>query len=73
MIRRVIAGGVAVVLIVLIVLLIKSCRDSAREQAFKDYIRNVGGLVQQSDQEGNAVFSLLARPGKQAASVTKTT
>src|SRR5437763_76204 len=70
MIRRVIAGGVAVVLIVLIVLLIKSCRDSAREQAFKDYIRNVGGLVQQSDQEGNAVFSLLARPGKQAASVT---
>ena len=70
MVRRVIAVGVAIVLLILIILLIKSCRDSAREQAFKDYIRNVNGLVQQSDQEGTAVFSLLSRPGKQAAAVT---
>jgi hypothetical protein len=58
------------VVIILLVLLIKGCRDSAREQAFKDYIRNSTELVQQSDQEGSAVFALLAKPGKQSASVT---
>lgn len=72
MVRRLVAGGIAVVALVLLILLIKGCRDSAREQAFKDYIRNVNEITQQSDQEGSQVFGLLAKPGKQASSVTIT-
>lgn len=70
LVRRLIAGGVAVVFLILLILLVKGCRDSAREQAFKDYIRNVGEIVQQSDSEGSQVFGLLSKPGKRAASVT---
>ena len=59
-----VAGGI--VAIVLLILVIKGCRDSAREQAFKDYLRNVAALMDQSNGESRSLFGLLARPGTQS-------
>ncbi len=64
--RRLIAAGVGILVLVLLVLLIKSCRESAKEQAFKDYARDVGALVQESDHESKALFDLLSKPGTQS-------
>ena len=63
--RRLLAGGVAFVVLLLLVLAIKSCRDSQRRDSFKDYVRNVGALVQASDTESRNLFALLARPTSQ--------
>jgi hypothetical protein len=64
MVRRgfAIAGGL--VLIILLFVFIKSCRDSAREDAFRNYTRDVGALVQESDQASAQLFQLLTRPGR---------
>jgi hypothetical protein len=52
--------------LVLLIFLIKGCRDSAREQAFKDFLREVDSLIGQSNQESRLLFGLLARPGTQS-------
>jgi hypothetical protein len=49
--------------LVLLIFVIKGCRDSARQQAFKDYLRNVAALMEQSNGESRSLFGLLARPG----------
>ena len=53
-------------MLVLLIFAVKGCRDSAREQAFKDYMRNVGSLMDQSNQESRSLFGLLAKPGTQS-------
>jgi hypothetical protein len=63
--RRLIAFGVAGLLLVGLIFLIKGCRDAAREQAFKDYARNVGQMIDQSNQESRALFGLLSNSGGQ--------
>src|ERR671938_1465042 len=65
LLRRLLAGGIAFVVLLLIVLGIKSCRDSARRDSFKNYVRNVGALVQASDTESRNLFALLSRPSSQ--------
>lgn len=67
MVRRAAAVGIGVVVLILLILAIKGCRDSARKQAFRDYFREVDGLMQQSNQESRALFGLLTRPGTQSA------
>jgi hypothetical protein len=66
MMRRAMALAGGIVVLVLLVLLVKGCRDSAREQAFRDYLRDVSSLVGQSNQESKALFELLAEPGTQS-------
>jgi hypothetical protein len=63
MVRRLVAGGAGLLVVILLVLLVKGCRDSAREQAFRDYFRNVNGLVQESNDESAQLFDLLTKPG----------
>jgi CARDB len=65
-VRRGIAAAGALLLIILLIFVIKGCRDSAREQAFKDYLRNVAALMDQSNGESRSLFGLLARPGTQS-------
>ena len=48
--------------LLLLVLGIKSCRDSARKDAFRNYVRDVAALVQSSDTESRNLFALLAKP-----------
>jgi hypothetical protein len=63
MVRRLVAAGAGLVVVILLVLLVKGCRDSAREQAFRDYFRNVNGIVQESNDESAQLFDLLTKPG----------
>jgi hypothetical protein len=67
MVRRAAAVGAGLLVLVLLILAVKGCRDSARKQAFRDYFRDVDGLMQQSNQESRALFGLLTRPGTQSA------
>jgi hypothetical protein len=67
MVRRLVAAGAGLLVLVLLILLVKGCRDSARKQAFRDYYRDVNGVVQQSNQESRALFTLLTKPGTQSA------
>jgi len=66
LVRRVIAGAVGLVVVVLLFLGIKSCRDSARRDAFKTYVRDVAAITQASGQDSNALFTVLSRSGKQS-------
>jgi hypothetical protein len=63
LVRRGFAVGAAILVLVLLIFVIKGCRDSAREQAFKDYLRNVASLMDQSNGESRSLFGLLAQPG----------
>jgi hypothetical protein len=67
MVRRAIAVGAGLLVLILLILAVKGCRDSAKKQAFRDYFRDAGALVQQSNQESRALFGLLTRPGTQSA------
>ena len=53
-------------MLVLLIFVIKGCRDSARQQAFKDYLRNVASIVEESNQDSRSLFGLLAKPGTQS-------
>ncbi len=60
-VRRRIAAGVGVVLLILIVLLINGCLKSGKEAALKEYNRNAGQLVEESDQQvARPLFETLA-------------
>jgi hypothetical protein len=59
-----VAIGGGLVLLILLFVFIKSCNDSRRENAFKDYGRDTAALVQESDQASQSLFALLTRPGR---------
>jgi hypothetical protein len=63
LVRRGFAAGGGLIVLVLLIFVIKGCRDSARQQAFKDYLRNVAALMEQSNGESRSLFGLLASPG----------
>jgi hypothetical protein len=63
MVRRSIAGGAALVALVLFLLLFRGCLDSRKEQSFRDYSREVAELTSESDDQSANVFRLLTEPG----------
>jgi hypothetical protein len=65
-VRRGFAAGAGLLVLILLIFVIKGCRDSAREQAFKDYNRNVAALMEESNQDSRSLFGLLAKPGTQS-------
>jgi hypothetical protein len=68
MVRRRVAAGVAVVLLVVIVLLVNGCLKSQKQQSLKDYNRNVSQLAQESDsQVSSPLFSSLTNAGSKSA------
>ena len=60
MVRRSVAAGAGVLVLILLILLARGCLNARKEQAFKDYVRDVGALVQESDQESDLLFKLLS-------------
>ena len=64
-IRRGVAIGMAVLVFLVLVLAVKSCRDTARKNSLKDYNRSVAALVQQSDSDVGANFFEQLRQAKQ--------
>jgi hypothetical protein len=59
MIRRIVAGGLTLLVLILLLFVIKSCRDSAADTALKNYNNDVSTIARESSDLGNQFFSLL--------------
>jgi hypothetical protein len=68
MLRRGLALGGGLILLILIVLGVKGCLDARANRELSDYARNVTQIVDETDQTSKAFFGKLADPG--ALSVT---
>src|SRR5688572_19264831 len=64
MVRRAIAIGGGLLLLLLFAWGVKSCRDAQNEQAHKDYVRDVGAFVGESEDQSKALFGLLEEGGQ---------
>ncbi len=61
LVRRLVAAGAVLLVIVLMVVLVKGCVDNRREAALKDYNRSVRALVERSKNEvGKQLFDALS-------------
>jgi hypothetical protein len=69
MIRRGIALGAGLLVLILLVLGIKGCLNARKERALKDYARDVSQIVDETDQTSKAFFGRVENPG--ALSVTE--
>jgi hypothetical protein len=68
MVRRLVAAGAAVVLLIVIALLVNSCKQSQREQSLKDYSRQVSQLGRESEtQVAHPLFATLTGAGSKPA------
>jgi len=65
--RRIIAGVIALVLALILIFGIRACLGARKAQAFEDYVADVGALVGESDQQGDALFGLFEDPGTQSS------
>jgi hypothetical protein len=66
-VRRAIALGLGVLVLFLLLIAFRSCQDSAKKNALKDYNREVSALVQESDTEiGEGFFALLQQVGQES-------
>jgi hypothetical protein len=63
MVRRSIAAGAGVIVLVLLVLAFRGCLDSRKESAFRDYSADVTALVRESNQQSEALFQLITEAG----------
>ncbi len=69
MVRRFVALGAGLIVLVLLLFAFKGCLDSRKEQAFKDYAGEVGALVDESNSQGEALFDLLSNTGAAGSEV----
>jgi CARDB protein len=63
MLRRGLALGGGLIVLILIVLGVKGCLDARAHRALSDYARNVTQIAEETDQTSKAFFSKLADPG----------
>jgi hypothetical protein len=63
MLRRGIAAGAGLLILILLVLGVKGCLNARKERALKNYAEDVSALVQESDQISTALFKQLDDPG----------
>jgi hypothetical protein len=63
MLRRGLALGGGLVLVILIVLGVKGCLDARAHRALSDYARNVTQIVEETEQTSKAFFGKLEDPG----------
>jgi hypothetical protein len=66
-VRRLIAIGVGVVILILLVWGVHSCQVSQKHSAFRNYNRDVSALLQESGQESGELFNLLRNPSGNSA------
>jgi len=68
MVRRRVAAGVGVVLLIVIILIVNGCLKSQKQQALKDYNRNVGQIARESDERvSRPFFATLSGAGAKSA------
>jgi hypothetical protein len=70
LVRRLVAAGVGVVVIIVLVLSINGCLNGRKEQALKDYNSAVTSLVQQSNSNTKDFFDALTTGGTDPIDVT---
>jgi hypothetical protein len=63
MLRRGLALGGGLLLLILIVLGVKGCLDARKNHALSDYAGNVSQIVEETDQTGKGFFTRLDEPG----------
>ncbi len=63
LVRRLIAAGGAVLLLILIVLGFRGCLEARKERAIKNFISDSGALMGESEQTGQDFFGLLNDSG----------
>lgn len=63
LLRRGLALGGALLLLILIVLGVKGCLDARKNRALSDYARNVTQIVEETERTSKAFFGKLADPG----------
>jgi hypothetical protein len=67
LVRRAVAIGGLVLLLVLLFIAVRSCASSRKENALKDYNREVSSIVRDSDtQVGDPFFQLLGQAGSES-------
>jgi hypothetical protein len=67
LVRRAVALGAVAIVLVIIVLGFKSCRDSAHKNALRDYNTSVATIVRDSDEQvGKPLFDLLQSKTQQS-------
>jgi hypothetical protein len=65
LIRQLVLFGGFILILALLIFIINGCRDSARENALKNYNRDVASIVRDSDsQVGKPFFDLLRNPSQ---------
>ena len=69
MVRRSVAAGAGVLVLILLLFGLKGCLDARKERAYKDYVRDVAALTQESNTQGEQLFGLLANPGETGSDV----
>jgi hypothetical protein len=69
MVRRTLAIGAALLVLILLVLGFRGCLNARNERAIKDYVSQSSELIDQSKLEGNELFALLGGSGDQADAV----
>ena len=63
LLRRGIAVGVGLLVLILLVLGVRGCLDARKKRGLEDYARDVAALVQESNQTSHDLFGLLEDPG----------
>jgi hypothetical protein len=69
MVRRTLAIGAAVLVLILLVLAVRGCLSARNERAIKDYVSQSSELIDQSKLESNQLFRLLSGQGDQQNAV----
>jgi hypothetical protein len=69
MVRRTIAIGAGLLILILLVLAFRGCLNARNEQAIKDYVGDSSELIDQSKLEGNQLFAVLGGSGDQDTAV----
>jgi hypothetical protein len=69
-IRRAIAVGGGLLVVLLLFFGIRGCQASQKEQGFKDYVSDSEELVAESKQQSAALFELLENPGNSEVDFT---
>jgi hypothetical protein len=65
MVRRTLAIGAGLLILILLVLAFRGCLNARNERAIKDYVGNSSELINQSKLEGNQLFELLGGSGSE--------
>jgi hypothetical protein len=69
MVRRTLAIGAGLLVLVLLVLGFRGCLNARKERSIKDYVSQSSELIDQSKLEGNQLFELLRGTGDQDTAV----